>query len=271
MRRLASICAGPWPHSASDRVGGALTQSDDTEAAWIERARRLTAFECEVTFGLQSSFYIGPANDFTAADWQAAHLPLPPVDLPRRFADRITTTELLGQEAPLIDYYRQVVSLAERHGKRSSLRPFPYFRTEPAVIADGAVLTELPWNDDVNDTWGLLTAFVEAGTGPDRLIHCDVGQGWEILVVTKAAATCWIEWDAEGPPPAEGGFAADREELAQLAQAALIRMRTLHARLIDALGHDYWTYRPPEAPTPARVADRVRRLLGSLFRRPSRR
>ncbi|RYY15797.1 MAG: hypothetical protein EON55_05645 [Alphaproteobacteria bacterium] len=100
-----------------------MTLSDDTEAAWIERARRLIAFECEVTPGLQPGFYIGPANDSTAADWQAAHVPLPPLDLPRRFADRITTTELLGQEAPLIDYCRQVVTLAERHCKRSSLRP----------------------------------------------------------------------------------------------------------------------------------------------------
>lgn len=197
-------------------------------------------------------------------------MPLPPVDLPRRFVDRITTTELLGQEAPLIDYYRQVVASAERYCKRSSLRPFPYFRTEPAVIADGAVLTQLPWNDDVNDTRAVLTAFVEAGTGPDRLVHCDVDQGWEILVVAKAPATSWIEWDAEGSPPVEGGFAADREELARLAQAALMRMRIVHARLIEALGHDYWTCRPPDMPIPPRVADRVGRVIGNLFRRSSR-
>ena len=244
-----------------------MTLSNDTEAAWIERARRLIAFECEVTFDLQLGFYIGPANDIAAADWQ---VPLPPVDLPRRFADRITTTELLGQEAPLIDYYRQVVTLAERHCKRSSLQPFPYFRTKPAIIADGAVLTELSWNDDVNETAAVLTAFMEAGTGPDRLVHCDVDQGWEILVVTKVSATCWIEWNAEGPPPVQGGFAADREELARLAHAALMRMRTVHALLINALGHDYWTYRPPEAPTPPRVAPRGGRVLGSLFGRSSR-
>ncbi len=241
MRRRASTCAVPWPRLARDRVGDALSLSDDTDAAWIDRARSLTAFECEVTFGLQPGFYIGPANHITAADWQAAHVPLPPVDLPRRFADRITWTELLGQEPPLIDYYRQVVTLAERHRKRSSLQPFPYFRTKPAVIADGAVLTEFPWNDDVNETAAILTTFMEAGTGPDRLVHCDVDQGLEILVVTKAPATCWIEWDAEGPPPVGGGFAADREELARVAQAALMRMRTAHERLIKALGHDYWT------------------------------
>lgn len=271
MRWLVLTYDMPWLALAIDPIGGPLTLSDDTEAAWIEQARRLVAFECEVTFGIQPGFYIGPANDITSADWEAAHVPLPPVDLQRQFSDRITTAEVLGHEAPLIEYYRQVVMLAERHGKRSALRPFPYFRTEPVVIADGAVVTEFPWNDDVDETQAVLTAFVEAGTGPDRLVHCDVEQGWEILVVAKAPATCWIEWDADGPPPVEGGFAVDREDLARLAQAALMRMRTVHARLIEALGHDYWTYRPPEVPTPPRFADRIGRILGSLFGRSSRR
>ena len=158
-------------------MGNPLILSDDTETAWIEQARRLAAFKCEVTFGIQPGFSIGPAKDITAADWEAAHVRLPPFDLPLRFADRITTAELLGHEASLIEYYRQVVTLAERHRKRSLLRPFSYFRREPAIIADGALATEFLWNDNVDETQAVLTAFVEAGARPDRLVHCDVDQG----------------------------------------------------------------------------------------------
>lgn len=81
-------------------------------------------------------------------------------------------------------------------------RPFPYFRTEPAIIADGAVLTDFSWSDGVDETRAVLTAFVDAGTSPDRLVYSDADQG-EILVTANPSTTCWIEWEAEGPPPIE--------------------------------------------------------------------
>ena len=113
----------------------------------------------------------------------------------------MTTAEVLGREEPLIAYYRRLVAVAAAHGKLASLTPFPYFRTQPTIIADGKVLSAFSWNDDVHDTRSVLEAFVEASDGAARLVHDDQDQGWHILIAATADATCFIEWNAEGPAP----------------------------------------------------------------------
>lgn len=175
---------------------------------------------------------------------------LPPVTLQRQFANCVTTAELLGRETALIEHYRHVVALAERYGNATSLQPFPYFRTKPAIIAGADVITRFDWNDDVDETRTVLQALVDAGAGEDRLEHLDVDQGWEIFIVAKASTTCWIEWDAEGPPPETGGYAIDRVEAACQAAVAMVRMRVIHERLVEALGRDYWTYHPVDRALP---------------------
>ena len=232
---------------------------DGAEGAWLAHARRLPDFTCEATFSIEPDLYIGPDNGLGTLARESVTLELPPVDVPRRHAGFVTTTELLGHEAPLIEHYRRIVALAQQHGKKSATRPFPYFRLKPAVIATGEVLTKFDWNDDLNETRTVLDAFVEASTGDDRLVYFDLDQGWEIQIVATAFSTCWIEWDAEGPPPETGGYAVDRTDLAHKAMAALERLQTIHGRLVAALGHDYWTYRPPlSEPTQPQLPSRPR-------------
>ena len=238
---------------------------DGAESAWIAHARRLSDFTCEAIFTIEPGLYIGPDNGLGTLARDSVTVKLPPVAIPRHHADFVTTTELLGREAPLIEHYRRIVALAEQHGEKSAAHPFPYFRTKPALIADGEVLTEFAWNDDVDETRTVLDALVEAGTGADRLAYFDLDQGWEIQIVATGSATCWIEWDAEGPPPESGGYAVDRTELAQQATAALGRLRTIHERLIAALGHDYWTHRP--APIPPRKPSGIVARITSRFTR----
>jgi hypothetical protein len=260
MRRHAPICEeGCWvlPPDDTNRVfplpGGAY-------AAWITQARLLPAFTCDAVFRIEPNVYIGPDDGMTSLEWETANVSLPPLDLPRQFADRVTTAELLGREDALISHYRRIVEVTDRHGKTASLRPFPYFRTEPAIIGGDEVLTEFAWNDDVHETQTVLEMLAESGGGPPRLLDDNQDQGWRILIVTTGAVTCFIEWDAEGPPPAVGGYAVDAVALAGQAGAALARLRIIHDRLVLALGRDYWTYRRPPPP-----ANRVRSAISRLF------
>lgn len=110
--------------------------------AWIAQARRLHVFVCDAVFWIEPSFYIGPDDGMTSLEWETANVRLPPLDLPRQLADRVTTAELLGREDALISHYRRLVEVAEMHSKTASLRPFPYFRTQPAIITSDEVLTE---------------------------------------------------------------------------------------------------------------------------------
>jgi hypothetical protein len=212
----------------------------DEYEAWIAQARPLANFACEAVFRIEPSFYIGPDNDMTALDWETANVRLPPLELPRQFADRVTTAELLGREEALIGHYRRVVEIAGAHGKASSLRSFPYFRIQPAVIADGHVLTQFSWTDNLHETRAVLEMLVQTADGPPRMVHDDQDQGWHILVATTGPATCFIEWHAEGPPPAEGGYAAGSAMIAGQAVATLDRLTIIHDRLVWALGRDYW-------------------------------
>ncbi len=212
---------------------------NEEDGRWIAQARTVPAFVCDAVFGVEPSFYVGPDNGMSSMEWDTANVRLPPIGLTCRFAGRVTTAELLGQEDALIAHYRRIIGLAGEHGKTRSLRPFPYFRIQPAIFADGQTLTSFSWTDDLHETRLVLDMFVDAATGPARLVHADEDQGWGLLVAASAVATCLIEWDAEGPPPAEAGLAFDRAELARQASAALGRLRIVHSRLVDAMGRDF--------------------------------
>ncbi len=224
----------------ADDANRVFSLSTDEYEAWIAQARRLATFSCDAVFRIEPSFYIGPDNGMTALEWETANVRLPPLELPRQFADRVTTAELLGHEEALVGHYRRVVEIAAAHGKGPSLRPFPYFRIQPTIIADGQVLTQFSWTDDLHETRAVLKMLVQAVAGPPRMLHDDQDQGWHILVATTGATTCFIEWDAEGPPPAEGGYAVDAAMVAGQAGAALDRLTMIHGRLVQALGRDHW-------------------------------
>lgn len=237
---------------------------DGEDGAWIAQARRLPEFACDAVFSISASFYVGPDNGMTRLEWHEANVLLPPLDLPRRFVDRVDTMELLGREDALIRHYRQLLAVAEAYGKVTTLRPFPHFRIQPAIVADGEMLTEFPWNDDLNETRTVLQLLAGSNRGPPRLLHVDVDQGWQILVVATGGMTRFIEWDVDGPPPATGGYAVDAAELARQADAALNRLRVIHDRLVQALGHDHWTYHP--TPHPIQPTSRFRSVIRRLFR-----
>ncbi len=77
----------------------------------------------------------------------------------------VGTAELPGHEDALTDHDRRLLAVAEAHGKAASLGPFPRFRTQPAVIADGGMVTEFSWNDDPGETRAVLGMLARAGGG----------------------------------------------------------------------------------------------------------
>ena len=234
------------------------------EGAWIVRARRLPVFACDAVFAISASVRVGPDDGVAGTGWQEANVALPSPGFARQFAGQASTAELLGREEALIGHYRRLVAVARAHGEAGSLGPFPHFRVKPSVVAEGEVVTAFSWTDDVGETRGVLEMLAGSAGGAPRLLHDDQDQRWRILVVATHGVTCFVEWDGEGPPPAEGGYAVDAEALARQAGAALDRLRVVHGRLVAALGRDHWSYRRPAprvAPT-NRVRSALWRLLG---------
>lgn len=264
MQPPVPICEGDCgilPPDATDQV---FPLPSGDYGAWIGQARRLPVFTCDAVFGIESSVYVGPDNGMTALEWETARVRLPPLDLPRQCVDQITTAEALDREDALISHYRRIVAIAEAQGTSKLLQPFPYFRTRPAIIAGDKVLTAFSWNDHGQETQAILAMLAGADGGAPRLLHDDQDQGWHILIAATDAGTCFIEWDAEGPPPIEGGYSVDAAELARQAGAALDRLQVIHDRLVRALGQDYWTYR--HAPARVPPTNPIRSAIGRLLR-----
>jgi hypothetical protein len=141
-----------------ERTPSALSALTDEESAWIPQAQRLDIFGCDAVFHIAPSFYIGPDNGMTSLEWATTNIQLPPLDLPRQAADEVETAELLEREDELVSHYRRLIAVAETYGKAASLqRPFPYFRTQPAIVGDERVTT-FSWNDDVHETRAVLAA-----------------------------------------------------------------------------------------------------------------
>ena len=238
------------------------------ERSWIDQARTIDAFLCDAAFHIQTSFYIGPETGTGTADWDDVNIRLPTLDLPRQRTEWITTAELLGHEDALVSHYCGIVRIAETHGKAASLAPFPYFRTQPVIIADAQVLTDFSWNDDVSETLTILEILAAAADSSVGLLHDDQDQGWHILIEATGAATCLIEWSEDGPPPAIGGYAFDAVTLARQSDAARERLGIIHGRLVEAMGRDYWTYhRPPTSP-PSRPVTGLGAALRRIIRWP---
>ncbi|HEY4254475.1 MAG TPA: hypothetical protein VGM87_24955 [Roseomonas sp.] len=215
------------------------------ETAWIARARPLGTILCEAAFRIVEDVYIGPADGFTPREWAEARVPLPPPALPCRLPGRVITADLLDHEDALIAHYRRIVAIATRHGKHAALRqPFPWFAVTPVIIGHGEVRAGFPWNDDLDSATAILRALASAGQAPDGTVWDDEDQGWAIRITAMAGTIRGVEWDAEGPPPADAGWAVEAGLLARQAAAALARLDVIQGRLAHALGRDCWTRRP---------------------------
>jgi hypothetical protein len=242
------------------------------DAPWMAVARRLDAFQCDAAFQIAETFYVGAENGFTPREWEEARIPLPPPALPCRIPGLVTTDDLLDREDELIAYYQRLIAVAEAHGKANVLgKPFPYFSVGPRLIGGGEVLAGFLWTDDVPDTRSVLEALAGLEPGATGLVWDDQDQGWRILIAAAGDAAYFVEWNAEGAPPVDGGWVLDAATLARPASEALARLETIHGRLAAALGRDFWIYRrAPPAPPIGRVRRAVARILGIASRARAR-
>ncbi len=231
----------------------------------MARARPLDAFLCDAVFRIADSFRVGPENDATPSQRAGSRVALRPPGLSCRAPGRVATVDLIGREDELIACYERLVAAARAHGEAASLRnPFPHFSVGPAIIGGGEVLAAFPWSDDLGDTVPVLEALAGSGHVATGRVWEDQDQGWHVRIVAADGASCFVEWDGEGPPPTDAGWKVDAAALARQAADALARLDTIHGRLVRALGRDHWLRpRAPREPAASRVRSAVARLLGS--------
>ncbi len=101
--------------------------------------------------------------------------------------------------------------------------------------------------DDFYGVIEVLEALAERRDPEPAVLLDNLDQGWAIRILSQDGWTYIVEWDWEDDDDVPAGYALESGALSRQAAAALERYRTIHRRLVERLGRDYWTYVRPTA------------------------
>ena len=216
------------------------------DAAWMAATQPVSSPLLDAFFLVTESVYVGPEDGMTPAQWTSERVPLPRPDLPFRAPLRVATADVIGREEVLAAHYERLIRVARAHGKAGALaEAFPLFAIRPALLDGESILASWSWSDTLPEALGVLDLLSRAGeAAPGAVVLDDMEQGWSLRLVAGQGTICLVEWDGEGPPPAEGAWRLEAAALAGQAAAARDRLRTVHARLRRLLGGDFWSRAP---------------------------
>ncbi len=218
------------------------------DADWVPRATRLDRFVCDVAFLIVPDVYVGPDNGMSPLQYAKMRVDLPPPGLPIAEPDGVLTESLFGREDQLARYYERLIAIAAMQGKQKSLTtPFPYFSSRPVIRGEGKSLFSFMLYDEFYGVIEVLKALAERrGPEPAELLD-NLDQHWAIRILSQNGWIYILEWDCDDDDDILAGYAFESGELNRQAAAALARYRTIHGRLVERLGRDYWTYSRPTA------------------------
>ncbi|WP_198380129.1 hypothetical protein [Roseomonas sp. KE2513] len=213
------------------------------DAAWTLAARPVTSPLCDAFFLVAESVYVGPESGMTPTQWEAERIPLPRPNLPLRAPSRVAAADVAGKEDVLAAHYDGLIRVAQSHGRTRALaEPFPFFAIRPALLDSEEVLASWPWSDTLPEALGVLEVLSRVGeAAPGRVILDELEQGWGLRIVAGQGTICLVEWDGEGPPPADAAWCLEASVLAGQAAEARDRLRSVHVRLTQLLGWDFWS------------------------------
>jgi hypothetical protein len=202
---------------------------------WTQQSEPVDGVQIDIGFVISPSFYYGPENDFSAAQWEALREPLERPAIPIVAEHFVLSVDCIGKEEELCRHYRDVLDKAARHGKDP--RRGAYFWNRPVVHAPGGLVLSFPWHDHFID--GRL--FIESlETGEAGEVFSYHEQGWEFELYLHEGTLYMREGDPDsGATHHNLRFA--REPVKAQVPVVLARVEALIARLTREFGQDCWT------------------------------
>jgi hypothetical protein len=205
--------------------------------AWFSTAKQLNGLDAEVCFLVQDEFYFGPDRlpPNTAREQFIAPLQTPTI--PRAVASMLRTSELVGNESALIEYYRQIIELARSHRVPfNSLRHYFWLRFWLWNTAQ-QVHVSFPWYDSFGEINRVIESLLNVDDGE---VHHDVDQGWELEIHVHNGAIYFRERDPDADE-SSSAIMVPRDDLIPRVRALKQRTAEIIAHLAGALGADVWT------------------------------
>lgn len=204
---------------------------------WARQSEPVEGVQIDIGFVIAPSFYYGPENGFSAAQWEALREPLEPPAIPLVAQHFVLSADGVGKEDALCRHYRDVLDKAARHGKDP--RRGAYFWNRPVVHAPGGLVLSFPWHDHFID--GRL--FIESlATDEAGEVFSYYEQGWEFDLHLHDGTLYLREGDPDSGATHHNLRFAHEPVRAQVA-GVMTRVEALIARLTREFGQDYWTAR----------------------------
>jgi hypothetical protein len=204
--------------------------------SWISQAKDVPSLEAEVCFLLKNEYYYGPDRIPELSERkQVERLALP--NFPRKVEKLARSSEIIGYEASLAAYYKQIIVLAQKHKK-----PFNQYRSYFWLRlwlwnSDSQVQASFPWYDSLSEMEYFIDNLTSTESGQ---VYYDVDQGWAFEVWAMDGFFYVREYDPDSDE-APDVIRTPRDLLITRLEEARARARRIIERLSKELGADVWT------------------------------
>lgn len=221
--------------------------NDLDNQVWSGRARRCADFMLDA--GMEAPDYVPGC---LLPDGTVKSPLVSPSGLPKA-SGLVLTADAAGREAALAAHYALLLLAARESGWNGRIRAFQCLEVNLVVLLPG----EHPLVIDMFGGAALaadeMLGVLAAPSAPAAVVYDNLDQGWALRVLIEAEDVVLLDWDWERPLTEQvvRAIRLDRAVVARQAAAAQVRLRALHAGLIEAVGIDLWTV-PAQPPALAR-------------------
>lgn len=203
---------------------------------WTTQAINVSSLEAEICFTLRNDFYYEPDSHPEVAEKKEVELLILP-SFSRKVDLLATTSEVMGNESSLAEYYEQVITYAKKYKKSfNDCRHYFWLRLW-LWNSDANIFVSFPWSDNQSDFDGLINSLISTETGQ---AYWDADQGWEIEVIAEGDFFYIRESD---PDSDETHYVIKvlRSSLTTQLSNAQNRSKTIISYLSERIGADLWT------------------------------
>ncbi len=216
---------------------------------WLRRCKPVDGATVDVGYLIVPRFYFGPETSFSREQWERMGEPLVNPDLPR-YGDFVLSGEIVGREEELLRYYRHVLDLCRKHGRRPDEVKY-YFWIRPLIFKKGDFAITFPWYDSIEESERLISALSQANTGQ---LFDDIDQGWSFEAYSDGAFFYMRQSD---PDACQEHFVVKMPASDLTVQFAplLQRVRTQVRAFSEGLGCNMWSATQAGLVSPEKAGD----------------
>jgi hypothetical protein len=204
--------------------------------SWFTEAKRISSLDAEVCFLLHEDFYFGPDSFPQVTERKEVEL-LPSPAIQRHVPSMVRTSEAIGHENELADYYHAVLRVAASHQKTfNEIRQYFWLRFS-LWNTEQQIHISFPWYD----TYSEIDRFLTGVSGnSDGQVFWDADQGWELEF---HASDGELFGRLRNPDDDETHAIVRLPTAALLSRIQPLRTRTesIIQTLSSAIGRDLWT------------------------------